>query len=84
MKLLYKRFVEKRISHFMREYRKKHRLTQEQMAEKLFIDVRSYSDIERQESGISLFTFLCFIANCEVDIIAPSTKYQVYFEYTYI
>ena len=62
MQKLHKRLVEKYLSNKLYSFRKKNNLTQEKMSELLEIDVRSYSDIERHKGGMSLFTFLYFIA----------------------
>ena len=45
----------------LRQFRLKHNLTQEQMAEKLGISPRSYGDLERGAMGCSLQTYFQFL-----------------------
>lgn len=44
-----------------KKYRFKHDLSQEQMAERLHISTRSYSDIERRIYGISAQTLVMYM-----------------------
>ena len=42
-------------------------LSQEKMAEKLFIDLRSYADLEKGENKLSLVSFIIYCLRCAPD-----------------
>lgn len=54
----YKNLIRKCFSAYISTYRKKQALTQEQMAERLHISSRAYSDLERGKYGLSTATLL--------------------------
>lgn len=51
----------------LKNKRQELKLSQEEMAERLNISTRSYSDLEHGANFCSAITLICFINNCNVD-----------------
>lgn len=58
----YRMFVRNFLSGWAKKAREERKLTQEKMAERLTMSVRSYADLERGKSGFSATTLLFFLS----------------------
>ena len=70
----YKEKLRQKMSTHFQNTRKRMDITQEQMAELLEIDSRSYSDLERGKCLCSTPVFLLYVLNCNVDTIQLFTE----------
>ena len=61
MKTIYHRALKTFLATHMRKTRKKLKMTQAQMAEKLELDLRSYSNVDNGKSLCSTITFILYL-----------------------